>query len=320
LRKAIICPAGRGVKRALDVLNAQALFIFRAGALTMRWTMPLVKRKNNATLHYRVDDFTDSWQRAGTIVLQHGYARSSLFWQAWIPYLSRFFRIVRPELRGHAGSPVDFDPARDSTLGNYVADIVAVLDELKLDSVHYCGESFGGIIGMALAAEHPQRVRTLTLVSSPVFQNQQSQDVYAAGYPTREEALRTLGTRKWAEKIYGAADFFPDGTAAGLRKWYLDQIAGADAEVLCGLYGLLRHANASDLLPRIAAPVLGLYPTGGLLTTNEQETLLRAGIRNLRLIHLPAASHAIMTLFPAACATHLLQFAAQHDGIVCREQ
>jgi 3-oxoadipate enol-lactonase len=281
--------------------------------------MPLITRKNNATLQYRVDDHTDPWKNAGTIVLQHGYARSSQFLQAWVPYLSRFYKIVRPELRGHAGSPVDFDTAKDSTIANYVADVVAVLDDLKLDNAHYCGESFGGIIGMALAAEHPARVRTLTFISSPVYQSRKSQDVYAAGFPTREEALRTLGTRKWAERIYGAPDFFPAGTDDGLRQWYVDQIARTDAEVLCGLNGLLRHASANDLLPRIEAPVLGLYPTAGLLTDSEQERLLRDGIRDLRLIHLPSASHAILTLYPATCATHLLHFAAQYDGVSCRE-
>ncbi len=286
----------------------------------MQPTMRTVKRRNHATLHYHVDDHTDPWQNAGTIVLQHGYARSSRFWQPWIPYLSRFYKIVRPELRGHAGSPVDFDTAADSTLENYVGDVLAVLDDLGVETAHYCGESFGGIVGMALAAAHPVRLRTLTFVSSPVFQNAKSHDVFAAGFPTREEALRTLGTRKWAERIYGAPDFFPPGTADGLRQWYVDQIATTDPEVLCGLYGLLRHANATALLPRIAAPVLGLYPTAGLLTTNEQADLLRAGIRKLSMIHLPSSSHAILTLFPATCAGHLLHFAAQHDGITCREQ
>ncbi len=281
--------------------------------------MPQIKRAGQATLHYRIDDFTDPWKHAGTIVLQHGYARSSQFWQPWIPYLSRFYRIVRPELRGHAGAPVDFDTARDSTLENYVGDALAVLDELQLESAHFCGESFGGIIGMALAAQHPARVRTLTFVASPVYQNRKSQDVYAGGFPTREEALRTLGTRQWAERVYGAAGFFPAGTDEGLRRWYVGQIARTDPEVLCGLYGLLRHASAKDLLPRISAPVLGLYPTAGLLTGNEQETLLRAGIRNLRLVHLPTPSHAIQTLYPATCAGHLLHFAAQHDGIAARD-
>jgi len=275
--------------------------------------MHYIRRANKPTLHYRVDDHTEPWRDAGTILLQHGYARSSRFWHTWVPHLSRHYRVIRADLRGHGESPVDFDPAAGSTLEGYVDDVLAVMNELELASAHYCGESFGGIIGMALAAQHPERVRTLMLVSSPVYQNQKSQDVYAAGFPAREEALRTLGTRKWAEAVYGAPGFFPEGTDPRLREWYVGEIAKSDAEVLCGLYGLLRHASAEALLPRIEAPVLGLYPTSGLLTSSEQEELLAKGIRNLKMVHLPTTSHAILTLYPAECAGHMLEFAMSHD-------
>ena len=276
--------------------------------------MPYVKRTGKPTLHYRVDDFTDPWTNAGTIVLQHGYARSSLFWYGWVPHLARFYRVVRADLRGHGESPVDFKPGAESTLDGYVEDVLAVLDELELDAVHYCGESFGGIIGMVLAAEHPARVRTLSMISSPVYQNERSQKAYAAGFPTREEALRTLGTMKWAEAIYGAPDFFPEGTDPELRRWYVNEIGKSDAEVLCGLNGLLRHANVQEYLPRIRAPVLSLYPTAGMLTSSEQESLLAAGIRKLRLIHMPTQSHAVLTLFPGDCAGHVLNFVVEQDG------
>ena len=282
--------------------------------------MPYVKRAEKPTLHYRFDDFTDPWRDAGAILLQHGYARSSRFWHGWVPHLARHYKVVRPDLRGHGDSPVDFDPATGSTLAGYVADVLAVLDELELDSVHYCGESFGGVVGMVLAAEHPERVRTLSMVSAPVYQNQKSQEVYAAGFPTREEALRTLGTRRWAAAIYGAADFFPDGIDPALRKWYVDEIGKTDAEVLCGLNGLLRHADIREYLPRIAAPTLSLYPTSGLLTGSEQEALLAAGIGNLRMIHLPTRSHAVLTLYPAECAQHVLEFAAAYDDGRARER
>jgi 3-oxoadipate enol-lactonase len=281
--------------------------------------MPFIKRMGKPTLHYRTDDFTDPWKNAGTILLQHGYGRSSRFWYSWVPYLSRFYKVVRADLRGHGESPVDFNPATDSTLEGYVDDVMAVLNDLKLDSAHYCGESFGGILGMVLAAQHPQRVRTLSLVSAPVYQNQKSQETFAGGYPSREEALRTMGTRKWATAIYGAPRFFPSGTDPGLREWYVGEIGKSDVEVLCGLYGLLRHASAKDFLPRIKAPVLGLYPTAGSITSSEQEELLAAGIKTLRMIHLPTESHAILTLKPAACAQHVLNFAARHDGIACHE-
>jgi 3-oxoadipate enol-lactonase len=275
--------------------------------------MPFLTTRRPA-LHYQVDDYTDPWRDADTVVLQHGYARSSKFWRAWIPHLSGHYRVVRPDLRGHGESPVDFDPAAPHTLDAYVGDVIAVIDALGLETVHYCGESFGGIIGMALAARHPQRVRTLTLVAAPVYQNQTSQDVYAAGFPTREEALSTLGTRKWAEAVYGAPGFFPEGTDPGLRDWYVGEIAKSDAGVLSGLYGtLLRHASAEAFLPEIAAPVLGLYPTSGLLTSSEQEELLARGIRDLTVVHLPTRSHAILTLYPAECAGHLLDFITRHD-------
>lgn len=281
--------------------------------------MPYLRRAGKPTLHYRVDDFTDPWSSAGTILLQHGYARSSRFWYGWVPYLARYYKVVRPDLRGHGESPVDFAPATDSTLSGYVDDVLALLDELKLDAVHYCGESFGGVIGMVLAAEHPDRVRTLSMVSAPVYQNQKSQEAYAAGFPTREEALRTLGTRKWAEAIYGAPGFFPEGTNPELREWYVGAIGKSDAEVLCGLNGLLRHATVKEHLPRIRAPVLSLYPTAGMLTSSEQEALLAAGIKDLRMIHLPTHSHAVLTLYPAECARHVLEFVAQRDGLSVAE-
>jgi pimeloyl-ACP methyl ester carboxylesterase len=275
--------------------------------------MPFIKRRGKPTLHYRLDDYTDPWKNAGTVLLQHGYARSSVFCASWVPYLASAYRVVRPDLRGHGESPPDFDPATDSTLEGYVEDVLAVLDALEIATVHYCGESFGGIIGMALAAQHPQRVCTLTLVASPVYQSQKAQDSFAAGFPSRKQALRTLGVARWAQAIYGAPGFLPEETDPRLRDWYVAEIGRSDLEVLCGLYGLLRQASAQDFLPRIQAPVLGLYPTSGAITGGDQEALLIEGIKSLTLIHLPTRSHAILTLYPAECARHLLEFAKLHD-------
>jgi 3-oxoadipate enol-lactonase len=185
---------------------------------------------------------------------------------------------------------------------------------LDLATVHYCGESFGGIIGMALAARHASRVRSLTLVASPVYQNKNA--AYAAGFSTREEALRTLGTVAWAKAIYGAPGFFPPGMPDGLRDWYVGEIGQSNAEVLCGLYGLLKHANATELLPLIEAPVLGLYPTAGPLTSSEQEDLLTAHIRNLNMMHLPTPSHAVLNIEPDRCARHLLDFVVAQDDLI----
>lgn len=62
--------------------------------------MALLQRAGFPTLHYALDDFTDPWKNAPYLILQHGYGRSGMFWYGWVPYLSRHFKIVRPDLRG----------------------------------------------------------------------------------------------------------------------------------------------------------------------------------------------------------------------------
>ena len=55
---------------------------------------------------------------------------------------------------------------RGYTLDDLAADAVGVLDELEIDSAHLLGYSMGAMVAQLLAIEHPDRVRTLTLVAS----------------------------------------------------------------------------------------------------------------------------------------------------------
>ena len=72
-------------------------------------------------------------------------------------------------------------------------------------------------------------------------------------------------------------------------------------------------------LPRVQAPVLGLYPSEGPITTPEQKQMLRDNLKDVRLVQLPGTFHKVQLMYPAACALQLLHFAAQHDGIAPRE-
>ena len=55
---------------------------------------------NNCEMFYEIDDYTDPWRNAPYILLQHGFGRSSKFWYRCVPYLARFYKIIRPDLRG----------------------------------------------------------------------------------------------------------------------------------------------------------------------------------------------------------------------------
>jgi pimeloyl-ACP methyl ester carboxylesterase len=97
----------------------------------------------------------------------------------------------------------------DITPQHYVGDLVALIQSLGDAPVHYCGESVAGIIGMALAAEHPDLLRTLSLVAAPTHINPDTQKALAFGYPTWQEALSTLGSRGWADAANSATRFGP---------------------------------------------------------------------------------------------------------------
>jgi 3-oxoadipate enol-lactonase len=77
--------------------------------------------------------------------------------------------------------------------------------------------------------------------------------------------------------------------------------------------------TALPLLPKIQAPVLGLYPSEGPVTDDEQLELLRQLISNIRIVRVPTRYHAIASFEPALCALEVLHFAAQADGVCCRE-
>lgn len=280
--------------------------------------MPYVERKGEPTLHYELDDYTDPWKNAPYLLLQHGFARNARFWFSWVPYLSRFFKVVRPDLRGLGKSSPDFDFKSGLSLENYLKDINAVIDHLGADSVHYCGESLGGILGIAFAAEHPARVRTLNLVSTPVYISEQNKKNTTYGYTNRVEALRKMGSRGWAEASNGGRRFPPDGDP-GLLRWTADEMGKADVELLIAGQNWVHDLTVVPYLARIQAPVLGLYPSAGPIAGNEQIEILKNVVRDIRIVRLPTNYHSIQSFMPAACAREVLHFAAQHEGIACHE-
>jgi len=280
--------------------------------------MPYVDRPNQPALFYELDDYTDPWKKAPVILLQHGFARNSRFWQSWVPYLSRFYRVVRPDLRGLGKSSAEFDFDKGINLENYLKDIEAVIDHVGEETVHYCGESLGGILGMAFAAEFPTRVRTLSLVAAPLYISEQTNKNAMFGYSSRVEAFKKMGSRGWAEASNAGRRFPPDGDQ-GMMNWTVEQMGQADVNLLIAGQNFVLDFSAEPYLHRIKAPVLGVYPHHGPIAGNEQLELMREKIPDVRIVHVDLQYHMVQMLKPATCANAVLHFAAQFDGIACHE-
>src|ERR1035437_204092 len=279
--------------------------------------MPETQAGDGIALHYDLHDYTDPWKKAPVLILQHGFGRSARFWYNIIPYLSRFYRVVCPDLRGLGQSSRGFDLATGITVDNYVSDLLHIADAVGADNFHYAGESLGGILGIALSARHPDRVRTLSLLAAPLSISPWTQKTFAFDYPTWQDALHCMGSKAWGSAVNTATRFPPD-TDPGLLDWYSAEMGKSDVEVMIAMSRLAATVDVTPILTQVRAPVLGLYPKGGRVTS-EQEAALKAGLADFCLVHLPIAYHMIWTLAPATCADHILHFMALHDGVVCRE-
>jgi pimeloyl-ACP methyl ester carboxylesterase len=119
------------------------------------------------------------------LVLLHGFPQDSTAWAAVAVGLhAAGLRTLAPDQRGYSPSarPVGRSAYR---LRELTADVLALLDEAGLGSAHVVGHDWGGIVGWALAAWHPERVRTLTAVSVP------HPAAMAQAFVTSDQALRS---------------------------------------------------------------------------------------------------------------------------------
>ena len=280
--------------------------------------MPSITARDGVRLNIEVHDYTDPWREAPVLILQHGFSRSSQFWYNMIPYLARFYKVVCPDLRGLGKSSKDFDLAKGISVENYIADVIAIADGIGAKTFHYAGESLGGIIGMAMAAAHPDRVRTLSLLAAPLVISEWTQKTFAFEYPTWQDALKSMGAKGWSARV-NTATRFPPGTDQAFLDWYSEETGKSDTDVLIAMSRVAAMVDAKPVLEHIQAPTLALHPSGGAILTGEQEDLMRAKVRDITIVHIPTAYHMVWTFAPATCAEHMLHFMALHDGVSVRE-
>jgi pimeloyl-ACP methyl ester carboxylesterase/heme-degrading monooxygenase HmoA len=97
------------------------------------------------------------------VLLVHGMLETWAMWSRVMPRLADRYRVIAPDLRGFGdseGTGAGYDKA------TLAADMLALLDALNVGRVHIVGHDFGGQIAYALAAEHRDRVATLSAIEA----------------------------------------------------------------------------------------------------------------------------------------------------------
>lgn len=97
------------------------------------------------------------------VIFLHGYADSWFSFSRVMPLLPNDLRAYFLTQRGHGDSD---KPACCYTMGDYVADVLAFMDELEISKATLVGHSMGSLIAHQFAIEHPDRVEALVLLGS----------------------------------------------------------------------------------------------------------------------------------------------------------
>lgn len=250
-------------------------------------------------LHYDVDDFTDPWLRRPHLVMLHAAMGNSERFFGFVPHLSRDYRVVRLDLRGHGRSEI---PGAGVPLAmpRLAQDVMELLDELKIDRAHLLGNSAGGFIAQNCALTAPDRVASLSLFSSPPGLKHSQ----AASWIPQIEAK---GLRAFlAETI---DDRFPSATThPGLIRWFLDQTGRNDQTFICKFIGLMASLDWSDQLGRILCPTLMVVPGNETVGGSAIYEVMARQIPRSKLVTLDRLPHNICDAAPDRCAAEAVDF------------
>ncbi len=108
--------------------------------------------------------YIDMGERSGpAVVLIHGYTDNARDWVPMLPYLSKRYRLILVDIRGHGGSS---KPECCYTRLDFAYDIKLLLDALGVRKADIVGHSLGSIIAQTFAEYWPERTAHVVLISS----------------------------------------------------------------------------------------------------------------------------------------------------------
>jgi 3-oxoadipate enol-lactonase len=228
-------------------------------------------------LHHQVDgDLT-----APALVLGPSVGTGLGMWDAQVPALAEHWRVIRFDTRGHGRSPVPDGPY---TVADLAEDVLALVDGLGVDQFAYGGLSLGGAIGQQLAADEPDRIRSLVLcctgarLSEPQAWQERGSRVRAEGTGWLDASTR----ERWFTADFRARE--PQEVDRLLR-----MLRDTPAEGYAACCDALAAFDAREQLADIKTSTLVISGEHDPATPPELGADLAAGIPDASLVVVPSA-------------------------------
>lgn len=238
--------------------------------------MPLLEL-NDVRIYYELSGPS----AAPVLVFSNSLGTDLAIWDSQVAILSRDFRILRYDTRGHGRSSV---PSGPYTIYQLADDVVGLLDKLEVERAHFCGLSIGGMTGMSLALRFPDRLfrvvlcNTAVKIGSPEIWNARIDAVQKGGM---EAVVPGILERWYTAEFRSAAPQAVESTRSTLLSTPVEGYAGCCAA--------LRDADLRNEIAGIRLPVLIIAGADDPATTPTDGRFLAERIAGARYAELRAA-------------------------------
>jgi 3-oxoadipate enol-lactonase len=224
----------------------------------------------------------------------------------WSPQVEAFaadYRILRYDTRGHGGSAVPAGPYDPKMMAD---DVIGLWDVLGIETSHFVGLSMGGVIGLALALDHPDRVASLCVCDSRA----NSHPVHMERWAARNQGAAEHGMGWLADDFTG--HWFTKAAHAAKLDWIDHVRRMVEATDLDGYLAAVNVVTSVDFRPRLAelkVPTLFLAGAQDIGDFPDQAKAMAAAVPGSSCVLIDGAAH-LCNLekpdeFNAAIAAHL---------------
>ncbi|MCI4353350.1 MAG: alpha/beta fold hydrolase [Thermoplasmata archaeon] len=244
------------------------------------------------------------------VLLLHGLGGDHTVWDFEIPDLSKSYRIIAPDLRGHGRS--SYPEGARYTFEELEGDVQKLLDDRHVGSAHVVGLSGGGLLALRLLIDDPRHVRSLVLIGAAGHMDNHTRAVGQNWADT----LRDEGPEAYAKRL--AMDLFaPDWLEAHLD--LAVRIANSQKERnLRGVvqWGLaIGSFDVRSRLGRVKTPTLILHGLEDNVVDPSHARLLRQAIPGSEVRLFPNTGHLIPIERPEETTQILLEWFARQSAV-----
>jgi 3-oxoadipate enol-lactonase len=187
-------------------------------------------------------------ENAPVLMLSNSLGTDLHMWDDQMPAFLTHFRVVRYDRRGHGKSGVSTGPYSMEMLGR---DVLAILDQLGIKKINWCGLSMGGMVGQWLGANAPERIEKLILSNTTAYYADKTPWNDRIRYVRQHGLAKIVGPNmeRWFTPEFRARS---PQVIDRMTEMFLK--TPLDGYIACG--EAVRDMDHRDLLPKITAPTL----------------------------------------------------------------